>query len=74
VQNGCAPEHNPEAGGGGGGGVPHPTNAVHPDKFKLLSETNTNVKQLEAPKTVPGETLPVYTPTKGDAVLGPLYM
>jgi hypothetical protein len=74
VQNGCAPEHNPEAGGGGGGGVPHPTNAAQPDKLILLSETKTNVKQLEIPETEPGETLPVYAPTKGDAALGPLYM
>ena len=72
VQNGCEPEHNPDADGGDTGGAPQPKVAAHPGELKLLSETNTNVKQLVAPEIRPGEAPPVNAPTNGDAILGPL--
>jgi hypothetical protein len=72
VQNGWAPEHNPDADGGDIGGAPQPKVAAHPGELKLLSETKTNVKQLVAPEIRPGETPPVKAPSKGDAILGPL--
>jgi hypothetical protein len=72
VQNGWAPEHNPDADGGDTGGAPQPKVAAHPGELKLLSETKTNVKQLVAPEIRPGETPPVKAPSKGDAILGPL--
>ena len=50
------------------------TKASHPAERTIASEVNTMVKHPELPVTNPGLTFPVNTPTKGDAVVGPLYM
>ena len=48
------------------------TNASQPGARTRPSEVNTIVKHPELPVTNPGLTLPVKTPTSGDAVVGPL--